>query len=129
MKISELEEAVRESNVKELLLRTKIANSRTLSQSGITILNDDTSETSSSTAPTNNLETCCNESLLVSLSTAFLVIHPNGAEIESLFSYVQQFAESTSRNELQEVLVKNEKLFSEDGSKWLYTGFMKMPIK
>lgn len=119
---------MREANVKELLLRTKVANARTSSVSGASIANDDVSETSS-TAPLNHLEAGGNEPQLISLATAYLVIHPKGAELEPLFVYVQQFLASTSESELHDVLVKNEKLFSttNESSKWFYNGFKKMP--
>lgn len=123
-KINELEETIRESNVKELLLRTKIANSRTLSQSGASVVNDDTSETSS-IAPSNNLELTHNDSQIISLATAYLVIHPKGSGIESLLMYVQQYAPITTEAELHYVLMRNGKLFCrEEGSTlWFYIGF------
>lgn len=109
-KITELEEAIRNANVKELLLRTKVVNARASSS-----INDDASETSS-TAPSVN-----NELQLISLATAYLVIHPKGADLDPLLSYVQQFIPTTNETELCEVLSKNPKLFSttEDGSGWL----------
>jgi hypothetical protein len=124
-KIQELEESIRDSNVKELLLRTKIANARTASTA-----NDDASETSS-IAPPNHLEMMNNEPQIISFATAYLVIHPKGADFEPLFAYVQQFVPSTNESELRDVLIKNEKLFisnlNDDESKWFYNGFIKMP--
>jgi len=119
-KISELEEAIREANVKELLLRTKVANAKT------SIVNDDVSETSSTTA-LNHAEMSSNEPQLISLATAYLVIHPKGAELESLLAYMQQFISSLTENEVHGVLSKNEKLFCDDSSRWFYNGFNKMP--
>jgi hypothetical protein len=122
-----LEESVRESNVKELLLRTKIANARTTSQS---VTNDDASETSS-IVPQNNLDSESNEPQIISLATAFLVIHPQGADIESLLVYVHQFDASISEGELIDALTKNEKLFVsnevENVQFWFYNGFKMMP--
>lgn len=121
-KISELETTIRESNVKELLLRTKIANVRT--QSGAAAVNDDASETSSSVLATVTSELCSNDALLISLSTAFLVIHPNGATLEDVVGYVRQFIEAMTQGELLEVLTRNVKLFStDDTSRWFYVGF------
>lgn len=119
---------MREANVKELLLRTKVANARTSSVSGASIVNDDVSETSS-TAPLNHLELGGSDSQLISLATAYLVIHPKGAELEPLFVYVQQFLPSTSESELHNMLMRNEKLFcaTSESSKWFYNGFKKMP--
>jgi hypothetical protein len=107
--------------VKELLLRTKIANARTFSQS---ITNDDASETSS-LAPVNNVESNSNESQLISFATAYLVIHPRGAELDAVLNYIEQFLPTISGIELQDVLVKNEKIFSADeaGKKWFFAGF------
>lgn len=122
-KICELEEAVRESNVKELLLRTRIANARTTSISQASIANDDASETSS-----NHLEMKSFEPQLISLSTAYLVIHPNGVELESLFAYVQQFMPCIGEGDVQEALMKNEKLFYiNESSRWIYNGFKNLP--
>jgi septal ring factor EnvC (AmiA/AmiB activator) len=119
-KISELEESLRESNVKELLLRTKIANARTSSQS---ITNDDTNE--QSVAASMNGSSNSTESQLISFATAYLVIHPKGADFNAILNYVEQFLSNTTANELQEVFLKNEKLFSTDesGKKWFFTGF------
>lgn len=115
---------MRESNVKELLLRTKIANARTISQS---VNNDDASETSLTTT----LDSESNEPQIISFATAFLVIHPQGAEIESLLTYVQQFVATTSEGELLDVLMKNEKLFIsnevDNVQLWFYNGFKMMP--
>lgn len=126
-KISELEESIRESNVKELLLRTKIANARTISQS---VTNDDASETSS-IAPQIVLESESNDPQIISLATAFLVIHPQGASLNSLLVYIQQFVATISEGELLEVLMKNEKLFAanevDNVQLWFYNGFKMMP--
>lgn len=125
-KICELEEAIRESNVKELLLRTKIANARTSSISQASLANDDASETSSTTA--NHLEMRVFEPQLISLSTVYLVIHPNGVELESLFAYVQQFMPSIGEGDLQEALMKNGKLFCiNENSRWIFNGFKNLP--
>lgn len=121
-KINDLEESVRESNVKELLLRTKIANARTTSQS---VTNDDVSETSS-IAPVDagNHQF---EPQIISLATAFLVIHPQGVDIESIFMYVRQFVMPIAESEILDVLKRNEKLFNFiDENKlqlWFYCGF------
>lgn len=123
-KISDLEELIRDSNVKELLLRTKIANSRTISQS---IANDDVSETSS-IAPGNNQELCNNEPQIISFATAFLVIQPKGANLESLLDYVQQFVPTTTEAEVNDALTRHSKLFVEsDDALWFFSGFKKMP--
>lgn len=64
------------------------------------------------------------EAQLVSLSTAFLVIHPHGATVDALLSYVHEFCNSTSETELIDVLVKHEKIFKVDGDrKWHFCGF------
>jgi hypothetical protein len=121
-KITELEESVRESNVKELLLRTKIANARSTSQSV-----DDSSDTSSLVdKPPSNGELCGpKEAQVISLATAFLVIHPQGAASDAIHAYVHEFAVGVSEHELVDVLVRHEKIFrhgGEDG-RWHYQGF------
>lgn len=115
-----MEETIRESNVKELLLRTKIANARSTSQSV-----DDLSETSSVDKNNLNVENFSGcEAQLISLLTAFLVIHPHGATVDGILSYVHEFCNSTSENELIDVLVKHEKIFRVDGDrKWHFCGF------
>lgn len=125
-KINDLEEAIRESNVKELLLRTKIANARTTSLSQASLANDDASETSSTIA--NHFEMTNSEPQLISLSTAYLVIHPQGVKLESLFAYVQQFMPSIGEGDVQEVLMKNDKLFwANENSRWIFNGFKNLP--
>lgn len=127
-RMNELEETIREANVKELLLRTKIANTRTSSQSGASVVNDDVSEASQNVL--NHLELFSHNSQVVSFATAILVIQPNGIDLLDVLRYVQQFVPTLSENELQDVLMKNEKLFSKnsEGSKWFYCGFNnKMP--
>lgn len=122
-KINELEEVIRESNVKELLLRTKIANARTTS-----VTNDDASETSS-IAPMHSIDST-NEPQIISLATAFLVIHPLGCKVDSIHAYVHQFVASIGESEVLDVLNKNEKLFTcsvvENNQLWFYSGF-KLP--
>lgn len=127
-KISELEESIRESNVKELLLRTKIANARTFSQS---ITNDEASEQSVAASVNNHGSSSSTEPQLISFATAYLVIHPNGAEFDAILNYVEQFLSNTDANELQEVFLKNEKLFSvdESGKKWFFAGFNQNSLK
>lgn len=126
-KINELEEMIRDSNVKELLLRTKIANKRSNSLSAG--LNDDASETSSIIQ--TNLDSSI-EAQIISFTTAFLVIHPKGAKFESILSYLQQFMQSLNENDVNEVLMKHEKLFytsdvikseNKNVQLWSYKGF------
>lgn len=111
--------------MKELLLRTKIANARTTS-----VTNDDASETSS-IAPMHSSDSGTFEAQIVSLATAFLVIHPQGAEIESILSYVRKFAAAVDEGELLDVLNKNEKLFTvvavDSEQLWFYSGFKATP--
>lgn len=122
VKITELEESVRESNVKELLLRTKIANARSTSQSI-----DDCSETSSIIEKTQaNVDASSKiDAQLISLATAFLVIHPNGSTIEAIHSYTHEFMMATGEQELADVLVKHERIFKldDDGKRWHFVGF------
>lgn len=122
-RMNELEETIRDANVKELLLRTKIANTRTSSQSGASVVNDDASETSAN-ALLNQLDLESHEAQVVSFATAFLVIQPKGIELQEVFRYVQQFVPTLSESELQNVLTKNEKLFCfSSESSWSYGGF------
>lgn len=72
-----------------------------------------------------------NEPAIISLTTAFLVIHPKGATFESIYSYVQQYLQTISENDLFEVLSKHEKLFytlevkseTRDEQMWSFKGF------
>lgn len=115
-KISELEESIRESNVKELLLRTKIANARSTSQS----VDDLSSETSSVDKNQSSADFGGCEAQLISLATAFLVIHPHGTTVDALLSYVHEFGGSMSESELLDILVKHEKLFRVDVDRKLH---------
>lgn len=126
-KINELEDAIRESNVKELLLRTKIAAKRSNS---ITAGADDMASETSSVITSPSFEST-NEPAIISLTTAFLVIHPKGATFESIYSYVQQYLQTITENDLFEVLSKHEKLFytlevkseTRDEQMWSFKGF------
>lgn len=115
-RIHELEESIRESNVKELLLRTKIANARSTSQS----VDDGGSDA----------DVCSHsEAQLVSLATAFLVIHPDGARVADILGYVREFiGSSVEETELVDVLVKNGRVFrcredGDEGARWGLEGF------
>lgn len=125
-KITELEESVRESNVKELLLRTKIANARSASQSV-----DDCSETSSIIEKSqSNIDfSSHSDAQLISLATAYLVIHPNGAKLDAIYGYINEFIIGINEHEIIDVLVKNEKVFRyyENEAKWQFCGFKNLP--
>jgi hypothetical protein len=90
------------------------------------VTNDDASETSS-IAPTHSIESN-HEPQIISLVTAFLVIHPQGADLESILSYVRKFVPTIGEGDLLDVLTKNEKLFSDENEQlWFYSVFRSMP--
>ena len=79
----------------------------------------------------NILDSRNHEPQVISLATAFLVIQPQGAEIESILGYVWKFVSSVGEDELLDVLTKNEKLFTvvevDSVQLWFYCGFKSMP--
>lgn len=172
-KISVLEEKLKQANVKELLLKTRIVevtkhqNNQKPDSSDIEIsenesdkeLDDDcirvltpplltmvatasATQTSSKNEPLPRLLNGVaitsgqslidvNEAKLIGLLSTFLVVHPFGASLDYVFSYVQRFAPFLRPKELEEILSRHTNIFSEEVTgvgakierKWKFCGF------
>lgn len=149
-RIKDLEEKLKSANVKELLLKTKIAaNSKRSADtsssndgdvggvgtgSGLVPLTlDSNSETTTSeTIAVVKMERVDeDEARIISLVSAFLVVHPFGASTDYVWSYVSRFVPAVRPKALEEILVRYSNLFTEDVTgvgakierKWRYAGF------
>lgn len=153
-KIVDLETKLKQANVKELLLKTKIVEACKQTtkltdgdESDIIIdLDDDKVDnidakqqvTNASTAPIksekNNTEDPkigLMEARLIGLVSTFLVVHPFGASLDYIFSYVQRTAPNLRPKELEEILSRYGSIFNEEVSgvgakierKWKFCGF------
>lgn len=65
------------------------------------------------------------EGQIVSLLTAFLAIHPRGAEIDQILAYLQQFMPRVSAPAILKTLKYHRRLFNEaeDSHRWIFCGF------
>lgn len=154
-RIIDLETKLKQANVKELLLKTKIVaackQTSKLSDgddSDIIIdLDDDKIEkidtkqqvaSSRSTTPMKSERSYGEESKiglmearLIGLVSTFLVVHPFGASLDYIFSYVQRTAPNLRPKELEEILSRYGSIFNEEVSgvgakierKWKFCGF------
>lgn len=144
-KIKDLEEKLKSANVKELLLKTKIAtctnnsasrrgeSTSTEDQGGQGDSNSETvSETAILSAASIKWERVDeDEARIISLVSAFLVVHPFGASTDYIWSYVNRFVPTVRPKGLEEILVRYSNLFIEDVTgvgakierKWRYAGF------
>lgn len=147
-KIKELEEKLKSANVKELLLKTKIAtgSSRKSLGDASTSSNDEqpamhghvmADETAPSVdaslmgAPVKLERVDEDEARIISLVSAFLVVHPFGASTDYVWSYVNRFVPTVRPKGLEEILGRYGNLFAEDVTgigakierKWRYQGF------
>lgn len=153
-KIVDLETKLKQANVKELLLKTKIVEAGKQSSklsdgddSDIIDLDDETIETISdaklppavaATTPAKSEKNCAEElriglmeARLIGLVSTFLVVHPFGASLDYIFSYVQRTAPNLRPKELEEILSRYGSIFNEEVTgvgakierKWKFCGF------
>lgn len=154
-RVKELEEKLKSANVKELLLKTKIAtsnsnNRKSCGSSGeassasnddqpVTQVGDSHSEATSEIGGAAALMATAlkwervdeDEARIISLVSAFLVVHPFGASTDYIWSYVSRFVPVVRPKGLEEILVRYSNLFVEDVTgvgakierKWRYNGF------
>lgn len=148
-RIKDLEEKLKSANVKELLLKTKIATNASTGlgkRSADTSLSNDgdvgggAALTLDSNSETTTSETVAvvklervdeDEARIISLVSAFLVVHPFGASTDYVWSYVSRFVPMVRPKALEEILVRYSNLFVEDVTgvgakierKWRYAGF------
>lgn len=144
-RIKDLEDKLKSANVKELLLKTKIATSNSAGHkkgdSSSSLSNDEQPQGDNNSEATS--ETALNgamikwervdedEARIISLVSAFLVVHPFGASTDYIWSYVNRFVPSVRPKGLEEILVRYSNLFTEDVTgvgakierKWRYNGF------
>lgn len=134
-RISELEEKLKAANVKELLLKTKIitatknsssSKSSEIDENDIIDLDDDKIIDS---IKTEKLD--INEAKLIGLVSTFLVVHPFGANIDYILSYVNHSVPNLRPKVLEEILCRYTNLFIEEISgigakierRWKFCGF------
>lgn len=152
-RISELEDKLKQANVKELLLKTRIVEA---SKSGsATSIPDHPSDSNDSdrdvvwvddgeqnqltekplelidpkvttTSPTSDLaktehvNDCShqmidvNEARLIGLISSFLVVHPFGASLENILTYVQQVSMTMRAKEVEHILRRYNSIFIEN---------------
>lgn len=149
-KIKDLEDKLKSANVKELLLKTKIAtsnnsqannNKRTESSSTDTEQGGGQQQVDSNSDTTSEHAILASaikwervdedEARIISLVSAFLVVHPFGASTDYIWSYVNRFVPTVRPKGLEEILVRYSNLFVEDVTgvgarierKWRYSGF------
>lgn len=148
-KIKDLEEKLKSANVKELLLKTKIATNNNNHNHRKSAGGDNSSSTSAEEQPgiqgdsqlseTADLHAPSikwervdeDEARIISLVSAFLVVHPFGASTDYIWSYVNRFVPVVRPKGLEEILVRYSNLFTEDVTgvgakierKWRYNGF------
>lgn len=142
-RIKDLEEKLKSANVKELLLKTKIAtsNNNQANRRAESSSTDDhggqcdsNSETTSEPAilagPLKWERVDEDDARIISLVSAFLVVHPFGASTDYIWSYVNRFVPVRPKG-LEEILARYSNLFVEDVTgvgarierKWRYSGF------
>lgn len=159
-KVQELEDKLKEANVKQLLLKTKIAttqsklslcttNTSTSSKGGSELDDSELSESEHKLAaaiPTPIVSTTPapeppktpppavidpQEAKVITLVSAFLVVHPHGASIDYIWSYVSRYVPELKSKQVEEVLQRYADLFREEmsgvGAKivrnWKFCGF------
>lgn len=123
LRITELEQCLKDANIKELLLRTKVVNNKNSTQ----LFHDQFLTTESLNDGVSSdppLQEINDENLITSLITTFLVIHPNGAKLDTIHAYVMQFTPKTTPVLILKIL-EHQHLFVQDEitTKWTYNGF------
>lgn len=155
-KISDLEGKLKQANVKELLLKTKIVEAGKTTTTSRTSETDDMEKVidldeekssdsmqvliqqqqqqpppiSSIIGPTPKTLSC-DEARIIGLVSTFLVVHPFGASLDYIFSYVQRMVPVLRPKELEEILSQYQSIFSEEVTgvgvkierKWKFCGF------
>lgn len=156
-KIAELEARLKQAHVKELLLKTKIveasklamhtknstamhadadadapADAAAASKGGAT--DADTAAGAAAAPPVGRIKTepiRPDEARIIGLVSTFLVVHPFGASLDYVFSYVQRAAPQLRPKQLEEILARYDTTFSEEvrgvgakiERKWRFCGF------
>lgn len=154
-KIIDLETRLKQANVKELLLKTKIVEAskqttklsdgdesdiidlddvkvdKTDAKQHVTNVNVSTTAMKSERNYSEETRIGLMEARLIGLVSTFLVVHPFGASLDYIFSYVQRTAPNLRPKELEEILSRYGSIFNEEVSgigakierKWKFCGF------
>lgn len=138
-KIRDLESRLKQAGVRELLLKTKIADAKNRSE-----IEDDKSSELSEKNETSNDETSSIRSRLdgmqviidfdakfIGLISTFLNVHPFGASSDYIWSYMHKIDSSCNSQMIETLLRKYPAVFKEEISgvgakierKWLFNGF------
>lgn len=149
LKIGVLENKLKQANVKELLLKTRIVDASKGSVTSISDHNSDSNDSdkdvvcvddveshqiteeslksidtkeANTSLELNNSENASsnirqvideNDARLIGLISSFLVVHPFGASLENILTYVQQVSTHYRFNDVEEVLQRHESIFNE----------------
>lgn len=152
-RIGDLEARLKQAHVKELLLKTKIVEASSKlhhqhsaansSKNSSSHDSDDSSAALADTAEGNgsgqqqlavrSAEPAIHpdEARIIGLVSTFLVVHPFGASLDYVFSYVQRAAPQLRPKHLEEILARYDRTFSEEVTgvgakierKWKFCGF------
>lgn len=150
-RVADLETRLKQANVKELLLKTKIVeaskltattNSAKVSESDdgteakiaigeITAIVTAPSPPPSLVQPLRSEPLEADDARIVGLVSTFLVVHPFGASLDYVFSYVQRSSPHLRPKQLEEILSRYKSIFSEEVTgvgakierKWKFCGF------
>lgn len=161
--ITNLEAKLKQANVKELLLKTKIvevtkqqSNQKTDSSdieiseneseqaddecvrvlTPSQILSSVDSKTQNGASPSSQVKVIdADDARLIGLVSTFLVVHPFGASLDYVFSYVQRMSPFLRPKELEEILSRYTSIFCEEVTgvgakierKWKFCGFDTQP--
>lgn len=152
-RVTDLEARLKQANVKELLLKTKIVDASKLTSSASTSAkvseSDDGSEAKNAISeispivsvpspppivvvqPQKSEPLEADDARIVGLVSTFLVVHPFGASLDYVFSYVQRSSPQLRPKQLEEILSRYKSIFSEAVTgvgakierKWKFCGF------
>lgn len=154
-RIGDLEARLKQAHVKELLLKTKIVEAssklhhqHSAATSSKNSSSQDSDDSSAAVAETADGNGCGqhqqqpavrsaepvihpDEARIIGLVSTFLVVHPFGASLDYVFSYVQRAAPQLRPKHLEEILARYDRTFSEEVTgvgakierKWKFCGF------
>lgn len=153
-RLTDLEARLRQANVKELLLKTKIVEATKLTAASTpaklsesddgaeattkTVVSDPTPNVVAASPPHNvanqspkSEPLAADDARIVGLVSTFLVVHPFGASLDYVFSYVQRSSPHLRPKQLEEILSRYKSIFAEEVSgvgakierKWKFCGF------
>jgi hypothetical protein len=144
-RIQSLEAKLKEANVKQLLLKTKIMNasSKNPPSSKTSEIDENevlpemvdspaaehkcTPDSVAASSPTHDTKVELAEAKVIGLLSTFLAIHPFGASADQLLAYLVPSIPTLRRKDLDDTLHRFPNLFQDegpkDGRKWKFRGF------